>query len=104
MTIAFAHLDRFSAIGVFSSGVLFGGADEFEKNHLATLDDTNLRKGLKTVWFSTGSDDSLLPVSKATVTMLNRHGMNATFKESTGAHTWINWRNYLYEFAPQLFR
>jgi hypothetical protein len=26
------------------------------------------------------------------------------FKESPGAHTWINWRNYLNEFAQQLFR
>ena len=104
LSIAFAHLDRFSAIGVFSSGVLFGGVDEFEKNHLAALDDANLKKGLKIVWFSTGADDSLLPVSKATVAMLNRHGINATFKESAGAHTWINWRNYFYEFAPQLFR
>jgi enterochelin esterase family protein len=26
------------------------------------------------------------------------------FKETEGAHTWINWRNYLNEFAPQLFQ
>ena len=26
------------------------------------------------------------------------------FKESPGGHTWINWRNYLVEFTPQLFQ
>jgi enterochelin esterase family protein len=26
------------------------------------------------------------------------------FVESPGGHTWINWRNYLSDFAPQLFR
>jgi len=33
-----------------------------------------------------------------------RHGFAVTFQESTGAHTWVNWRNYLHEFAPRLFR
>ena len=36
--------------------------------------------------------------------MLKKHGFNPTFKESPGGHTWINWRNYLNEFAPQLFQ
>ena len=26
------------------------------------------------------------------------------FNETPGAHTWINWRNYVHEFTPQLFR
>ena len=31
------------------------------------------------------------------------HGFSPVFVESPGGHTWINWRNYLVEFAPQLF-
>jgi enterochelin esterase-like enzyme len=105
LNIAFSHLDEFSAIGVFSSGILGGAnAADWEKDHLAALDNAALKKGLKTVWFSTGSDDPLLPTSKSTVALLNRHGFAATFTESTGAHTWINWRNYLNQFAPLLFR
>ena len=50
------------------------------------------------------SDDRLIATSKSTVDMLNKHGFNAQFKESPGGHTWINWRNYLNEFAPQLFQ
>ncbi|MES1256823.1 MAG: esterase, partial [Acidobacteriota bacterium] len=88
-----------------SSGILGGGgADLWEKNHLADLDNAGLKKGLKSVWFSTGADDSLITNSKATVELLKKHGFDATFRESTGAHTWINWRNYLNEFAPSLFQ
>jgi len=32
------------------------------------------------------------------------HAADVVFQESPGAHTWINWRNYLNQFAPQLFR
>ena len=104
LNIAFASLEKFSAIGVFSSGILGGTAADWEKSRLAALDDSKLKKGLKTIWFSTGSNDFLLANSKATVEMLNKHGFSAAFRESEGAHTWANWRNYLHEFAPGLFR
>ena len=55
LNIAFTNLDRFSAIGVFSSGILGGGSADWEKNHLAALDDPKLKKGLKMIWFRTGS-------------------------------------------------
>ena len=105
LNIALSHLDWFSAIGVFSSGILGGqNMGDWEKNHLAALDNAELKKGLNTVWFSTGTDDALFPTSKATVELLKKHGFSASFTPSTGAHTWINWRNYLNEFAPLLFR
>jgi enterochelin esterase-like enzyme len=104
LNVGFTHLDRFAYIGVFSSGILGGGgAAEWEKNHAADLDNAALKKGLKALWFSTGADDSLITNSKSTVELLNKHGFSASFKESPGAHTWLNWRNYLDEFAPQLF-
>jgi enterochelin esterase family protein len=40
----------------------------------------------------------------ATVDVLKKHGFTVVFEESTGGHTWINWRNYLNTFAPQLFQ
>jgi enterochelin esterase-like enzyme len=104
LNIAFANLEKFSAVGVFSSGILGGNLADWEREHLAALDDPKLKKGLKTLWFSTGSSDFLLANSKATVEMFNRHGFSASFRESEGAHTWANWRNYLHELAPRLFR
>jgi enterochelin esterase family protein len=105
LNIAFSHLDKFAYIGVFSSGILGGGgAEAWEKSHAADLDNAALKKGLKVVWFSTGKDDSLITNSHATVDLLKKHGFDAAFQESPGAHTWINWRNYLDEFAPRLFQ
>lgn len=105
LNIAFSHLDQFAYIGVYSSGILGrGSASEWESAHTAALDNAALKKGLKLVWFSTGSADGLITNSKATVEMLKKHGFNAEFHESPLGHVWINWRNYLNEFTPQLFQ
>jgi enterochelin esterase-like enzyme len=122
--ISIPHLDKFSYIGVYSSGLfgIPGGAPGrggaaapaaapapnpvtvWQEQNKATLDNPALKKDLKLFWFSTGKDDSLITTSKATVEFFKQHGFNAVFEESPGAHTWINWRNYLNEFAPQLFK
>ncbi|MGO8674730.1 MAG: alpha/beta hydrolase-fold protein [Limisphaerales bacterium] len=116
LNIAMPHLDRFGYVGVFSSGLIgsFGGGrgrgtnapagPTWEERNTAALDDAKLKKGLKLLWFATGKDDFLIETSRRTVEMLKKHGFDPAFKESDGAHTWINWRNYLDEFAPQLFQ
>ena len=63
-----------------------------------------MKKGLRLFWFATGKDDFLVETSRATVEMLKKHGFTIAYKESSGGHTWVNWRDYLAEFAPQLFR
>ena len=113
LNISMSHLDRFSYIGVFSAGVFSFGRGgppspapppEWEEQRASMLDDATLKPGLKLLWFGTGSDDRLIPTTKATIEMLKKHGFTAFFRESPGGHTWINWRNYLDEFAPQLFQ
>jgi enterochelin esterase family protein len=105
LDIGVPHLDRFAYLGVFSSGV-FGIADDasFEERNRAVLDDARLKRGLELVWFSTGRDDFLIETSRATVAMLRAHGFRVDYEESDGGHTWINWREYLDELAPRLFR
>jgi enterochelin esterase family protein len=77
---------------------------KFEEENKANLDNPALKKGLKLFWFSTGKDDTLISTSKGTVDLLKKHGFDAAFEESPGGHTWINWRNYLDQFAPRLFQ
>jgi len=113
LNIGIPHLDQFAYLGVFSSGV-FGivprpnapaaQGPSFEEQHKAVLDDPKLKKGLKLFWFGTGKDDFLIETSKATVEMFKKHGFDVQFHESEGGHTWINWREYLNGFAPQLFQ
>ena len=70
---------------------------------MAQLQDAGLKKGLQLLWFSTGRDDFLLQTSRYTVEMLTKYGFHPVFEVSEGAHTWLNWRDYLAKFAPQLF-
>jgi enterochelin esterase-like enzyme len=113
LNIGIPHLDKFAYLGVFSSGIFtMGGrggnpdanAPTWEQQNQANLDNADLKKDLKLVWFATGKEDFLIQTSRSTVEMLKKHGFDVVFKETTGAHTWINWRNYLDEFAPQLFQ
>ena len=111
LSIAFGHLDEYAYIGVYSSGIFginggFGGtapSTEWEDSHKATLDDAALKKGLSLVWFGCGKEDFLVKTSEATVAMLKKHGFDVVSRDSEGGHTWINWREYLNEFAPKLF-
>jgi enterochelin esterase family protein len=105
LDIAFGDLTSYGYVGVFSSGVF--GIDnnaDWENAHAAQLDNAAPKHGLELVWFSTGKDDFLLGTTKATVAMLEKHGFDVVYEESAGGHTWINWREYLAKFAPQLFR
>lgn len=120
LNIAASNLDKFGYIGVYSAGILGGGRGArgaaaatttppppfgaaWEQQHLASLDNAAAKKGLKVLWFSTGVEDGLMPTTKSTVDLLKKHGFTPVMKESPGGHTWLNWRNYLIEFAPQLF-
>jgi enterochelin esterase-like enzyme len=113
LSIAIPDLARYAYVGVFSSGI-FGitgrgpmpmpQGPSFEEQNAAALDDPALKKDLKLVWFATGKDDFLIDTSRATVAMLKKHGFAVSFTESEGAHTWTNWREYLNELAPLLFR
>jgi enterochelin esterase-like enzyme len=79
-------------------------AGEWEQQNAAKLDNASLKNGLKLLWFSTGAEDGLMPTTKGTVALFEKHGFKPVFKESPGGHTWLNWRAYLAEFAPQLFK
>jgi enterochelin esterase family protein len=118
LNIAIPNLDKFAYVGVFSSGILGGGGrgrgadasapqapfgEAWEKQNLAALDNAATKKGLRVLWFSTGKDDGLITTTRSTVDLLKKHGFSPVFLESEGAHTWLNWRDYLTEFAPQLF-
>jgi len=111
LNIAVCLPERFAYVSVFSSGIVAiagggSGADgpPWEEQHKDVLDGSELKEGLKLVWFATGRGDFLVETSRATVAMLKKHSLYVVYKETAGAHTWIVWREYLHEFAPQLFQ
>lgn len=113
LDIALNDLDDYAYVGVYSSGI-FGlrqrSADQqnngptWEEQHIEVLKNPDLKDGLKLFWFSTGKDDFLVDVSRASVDLLKKHDFDVVYEETEGGHTWINWRNYLRTFAAQLFQ
>jgi len=116
LNIGVRNLEKFAYLGVYSSGVfgITGGnrggqpaanpAPSWAEQHHAALTNAKAKKGLKLFWFATGKDDFLVETTRATVAMLKQHGFDVVYQQTEGAHTWIVWREYLNEFAPQLFR
>jgi enterochelin esterase-like enzyme len=105
LNISLTSLNKFAYVGVFSSGLLIPERrDLFEKQNAALLDDTEAKKGLKLFWLATGKEDFLLEQTRATVALLKRHNFTPEYQETSGAHTWDVWREYLRLFAPKLFQ
>ena len=51
-----------------------------------------------------GDQDFAMPGSKALSEILKKRGVEHDLRITGGGHTWINWRHYLNELAPKLFR
>lgn len=92
-----AHPDMFSYVGVFSMGTAADVSDKL----------TDLKKaGVKFYYVGHGKDDPVVNISQGRnlAAQLEKVGINYHFTESTGGHTWSNWRIYLNELAPSLFQ
>jgi enterochelin esterase family protein len=107
-TITNNNPGMFGYIGVYSMGIMNMGpqnqdAAKVEQERVTKL--TALKNsGFKLYWIGVGKDDF---VYKGVVTLretLDKVGLKYTYRESTGGHTWANWRIYLSEFAPLLFK
>ncbi len=60
--------------------------------------------GYKLYWVGVGKEDFLYKSVQNLRNALDKHGLKYTYRESTGGHSWANWRIYLSEFAPLLFK
>jgi enterochelin esterase-like enzyme len=88
----------FGYIGVFSAGVR--EPDETFGQQLDALKES----GVDLYWIGCGVDDFLHESAQALLATLDEHEFEHTYYESSGGHTWANWRIYLSVFAPQLFK
>jgi enterochelin esterase family protein len=98
--------DVFRYVGVFSMGLGLGGNQDdirrYEQQNAAAL--ARAAKEMKLVYYAMGKDDFLYATVAPTRAMLDRAGIGHLYNETGGGHTWINWRRYLDDLAPRLFR
>lgn len=94
VTVTLAHPDMFGYIGVFSGAVRNPNAEAFEALAAAKPE---------LYYVACGQADGLITASRSLVELLNNVGINNQYFESTGGHTWYNWRIYLTRLVPLLF-
>jgi enterochelin esterase family protein len=56
------------------------------------------------LWIGCGKTDFLFQANKEFMTKLDENGFKYTYMETEGGHIWKNWRIYLSEFVPLLFK
>jgi enterochelin esterase-like enzyme len=100
-----AHPDKFAYVAIWSAGLFGGNAEAWEKQNEAFLAAADKVNGsVKRLEISVGDKDFALAGSKALAGVLEKRGIKHEVHISGGGHTWINWRHYLKEMAPKLFR
>lgn len=104
------HISRyfpntFDYIGLFSAAILPNQnvSSKVYENLDATL-KTQKDNGYKLYWIAIGKTDFLFKNNVEYREKLDGMKMPYLYRESEGGHTWTNWRVYLSEFVPMLFK
>lgn len=97
--------DVFDYIGLFSAAIM--SREDATGKVYSNIDETlkkQMENGYKLYWIAIGKDDFLYNANKEFREKLDSMGMKYTYKETSGGHIWRNWRIYLSDFVPLLFR
>lgn len=99
--------DTFDYVGLFSAAILPDRERAAGVAFYENIPETLLRQkaaGVKCYWIACGNADFLWQADRDYCALLDSLAFPYTFRESDGGHTWRNWRIYLSEFLPMLFR
>jgi enterochelin esterase-like enzyme len=97
-TITLRNPDTFAYIGVFSMGIRTMNDDL--DNQFKVLKSNNP----KLYYVAVGKSDQLLQATLNLVTVLKKYEFNYIYNETSGWHSWSNWRIYLSDFVPRIFK
>lgn len=97
------NLGTFRYVAVMSSGwTTEADRDFFYKSEGAKIPTYN--KELKLFWWGWGETDIARANGLAVIDAFRKQGVKIETMETPGGHEWTNWRIYLHEVAPKLFR
>ena len=99
---AFANLDKFAWVASYAAFL----TDEVMVTKFPQLDQNPsiLNRELRLLWYGVGTSDFLYNDVKANWEYLDNKGINYKKKETSGGHTWMNARDYLYETLQLFFK
>lgn len=97
--------DTFDYIGLFSPAIKpRSDVDSPVYKDIDTTLETQKKNGVKLYWIAIGKTDFLYKDVTDYRAKLDSLKFKYTYHESEGGHTWSNWRDYMIEFIPQLFK
>jgi enterochelin esterase-like enzyme len=96
--IGLKNLDTFAWIGGFSSAIIGVQPADLAAN------PENLRKQLKLLWVSCGTEDTLFNASQTFHRALKAGNVPHIWHVEPGAHVWPVWKNDLYLLSQLLFK
>lgn len=103
LNIGLHNLGTFRYLAVMSSGwTTDADRDSFYQAEAARIPTYN--KQLKLFWWGWGATDIARPNSLLVTEHLKQQGVRLETVESADGHEWKNWRLYLHDVAPKLFR
>lgn len=102
------HISRtmpktFDYVGLFSAATMKGKDETFYADMEQTL-KAQRDNGFELYWIGIGKEDFLWKMNVEFRKQLDAMEFPYTLRISEGGHTWRNWRIYLSEFAPMLFK
>ncbi|MEO2091518.1 MAG: alpha/beta hydrolase-fold protein [Gemmataceae bacterium] len=104
LDIGLLNLDKFSRLGVFSSGWFPDRLAKFEKENEKLLRDPDTNKKLALFWIANAEPDIAYKNNAAMLKLFDKYGVKYEYVEGKVGHTWESWRNHLYVFAPLAFK
>lgn len=105
MHISRYYPNTFDYVGLFSAAIM--PREDATGKVYSNLDETlkvQKNNGLKLYWIAIGKDDFLYQANVDFKKKLDGIGLKYEYLETGEGHIWKNWRIYLAEFAPRLFR
>lgn len=95
--------DMFDYVGLFSAAIKSDKTSPIYDNFDEKL-AIQFSKQPKLYWIAIGNADFLYKANEDYRKLLDSRGYNYKYYESSEGHIWKNWRIYLTEFVPQLFK
>jgi enterochelin esterase family protein len=100
LVIGLNHPDKFAWIGAFSSALSF--LNDWRAQQLfQNVTSSALKPRL--LWISCGTEDPLLASNRSFIAWLKQRNVSFTAVETSGGHTWLEWRDRFIDFAQLLF-
>ena len=105
MQISKEYPDMFDYVGLFSAAIMpREGADSPVYANIDEKLKKQFAKNPALYWIAIGDSDFLYQANVDFRKKLDENGYPYTYYETPDGHIWKNWRIYLTEFVPQLFK